>query len=133
MSQQVMVYQSLPLSSLTYDSEINLLIDDLRKNLSKQHTIDDLAQSINMSRRTFTRHFKNATGMSLIAWLNNERLRYVTELLESTDYSVEKISDLAGFNSTVLLRKFFKKKYATSPHQWRKNFNHHVHIEDELN
>jgi transcriptional regulator GlxA family with amidase domain len=112
-----------PISSITYDSEINLLIEELRKNLAKQHTIDDLAQSLNMTRRTFTRHFKNATGMSVITWLNNEKLRYVCELLESTDYTIEKIADIAGFNSTVLLRKLFKKKYNTSPNHWRKNFN----------
>ena len=115
------------ISHLTYDSEINRLLDYLRKHLSTQHTIDDLAQSLNMTRRTFTRHFKNATGMSVITWLNNERLRYVTELLESTDYTIEKIADVAGFNSTVLLRKLFKKKYSTSPNNWRKNFNHKVH------
>ena len=112
-----------PISGLTYDSEINVLLDDLRKNLAKQYTLDDLAHSLNLTRRTFTRHFKNATGMSLITWLNNERLRYVCELLESTDYTIEKIADIAGFNSTVLLRKLFKKKYNTSPNHWRKNFN----------
>ena len=113
-----------PISSLTYDSEINLLLEYLRKNLAQPHTIDDLAQSLNMTRRTFTRHFKRATGMPVITWLNNERLRYVTELLESTHYSIEHIADAAGFKSTVLLRKIFKKKYGTSPNQWRKNFNH---------
>ena len=112
-----------PISSLTYDSEINLLLDNLRKNLSTQHTVEGLAQSLNMTRRTFSRHFKHATGMSVIAWINNERLRYVSELLESTDYSIEKIADLVGFNSTVLLRKLFKQKYNTSPNHWRKNFN----------
>ena len=119
-------YIEQPISSLTYDSEINLLLEHLRKNLSQPHTIEDLAQSLNMTRRTFTRHFKNATGMPVITWLNNERLRYVSELLESTEFSIEKIADIAGFNSTVLLRKIFKKKYGTSPNQWRKNFNHAI-------
>ena len=119
-----------PISNVTYDSEINMLLDDLRKNLSKPYTVDHLAQSLNMTRRTFTRHFKNATGMSVIAWLNNERLRYVSELLESTDYSIEKIAHIAGFNSTVLLRKLFKKKYSTTPNHWRKNFNNKIYVYD---
>ena len=117
-----------PISGLTYDSEINLLLEYLRKNLSKQHNVDDLSQSLHMTRRTFTRHFKNATGMPVITWLNNERLRYVAELLESTDHSIEKIADIAGFNSTVLLRKLFKQKYSTSPNHWRKNFNNQARV-----
>ena len=112
-----------PLSTLTYDSEINLLLAFLRKNLAQTHRIDDLAESVHMTRRTFTRHFKHATGLSVIAWLNNERLRYAMELLESTDYSIEKIADAVGFNSTVLFRENFKKKYGTSPAHWRKNFS----------
>lgn len=119
-----------PISTLTYDSEINLLLDFLRKNLSKQHTVDNLAKSTNMTRRTFTRHFKNATGVPVITWLNNERLRYASELLEATDYSIEKIANVVGFNNTVLFRKFFKKKYGTSPNNWRKNFNNKSSVYD---
>ncbi|MDM1768089.1 helix-turn-helix domain-containing protein [Acinetobacter sp. 226-4] len=113
-----------PLSTLTYDSEINHLLDFLRQNLSRSHTVDSLATSIHMTRRTFTRHFKHATGVSVIRWLNNERLRSAAELLESTDYSIEKIAEATGFNNTVLFRRLFKQKYGTSPNHWRQNFSH---------
>ncbi|WP_180183758.1 helix-turn-helix domain-containing protein [Acinetobacter sp. YH01020] len=60
-----------------------------------------------MSRRTLTRHFKHATGLPIVTWLNNERLRYAAELLEVTDYSIDKIAESAGFNTAVLFRKLF--------------------------
>ena len=62
-----------------------------------------------MTRRTFTRHFKKATGMTLVEWLNNERIRYSCELLETTKLSIEKIAELSGFNNKVLFRKNFRQ------------------------
>lgn len=75
-----------------------------------------------MTRRTFTRHFKKATGMTLVDWLNTERIRLSCELLETTNLSIEKITELSGFNNTVSFRKNFREKYGTSPQAWRKAF-----------
>lgn len=111
-----------PVALSTYDSEMNQLLDYLRSHLAKPHSVESIAERIRMNRRTLTRHFKNATGMSLMQWLNQGRIKYVAELLEGTELSIEKIAELSGFNSTVLLRKTFRKKYATSPSQWRKSF-----------
>jgi transcriptional regulator GlxA family with amidase domain len=104
------------------NAQINLLLDFLRKNLAIQHNIEGLAERANMTRRTFTRHFKKATGMTLVDWLNTERIRLSCELLESTNLSIEKITELSGFNNTVSFRKNFREKYGISPQAWRKAF-----------
>lgn len=111
-----------PVAKTGQDAQINILLDFLRKNLSKKHNIDDLAEQIHMTRRTFTRHFKKATGMTLVEWLNNERIRYSCVLLETTTLPIEKIAELSGFYSTMNFRKKFKEKYETSPNAWRKSF-----------
>lgn len=111
-----------PIANSSQDAQINLLLDFLRKNLAQQHSIEKLAEQTHMTRRTFTRHFKKATGMTLVEWLNNERTRYSCELLETTNLSIEKIGELSGFNNTVLFRKNFRETYGTSPNAWRKAF-----------
>lgn len=111
-----------PIANSSQDAQINILLDFLRKNLAQHHCIETLAEQTHMTRRTFTRHFKKATGMTLVEWLNNERIRYSCELLETTKLSIEKIAELSGFNNTVLFRKNFRETYATSPHAWRKAF-----------
>jgi len=75
-----------------------------------------------MSRRTFTRHFGKATGMTLVDWLVNERLQRTRELLETTSLPVEKISELAGFQTPVSFRQHFKKRFQVSPRDWRRTF-----------
>lgn len=54
----------------TRDEQINDLIDYLRRNLDKRHDIDSLAGYAGMSRRTLTRHFIKATGMTVVDWLS---------------------------------------------------------------
>ncbi|OOV81082.1 MULTISPECIES: helix-turn-helix domain-containing protein [unclassified Acinetobacter] len=75
-----------------------------------------------MSRRTLTRHFKHASELPIVTWSNNERLRCGAELLELTDYSVDKLAESTGFKTAVLFRKLFKSKYGRNQNHWYKNF-----------
>lgn len=54
-----------------------------------------------MSRRTLTRHFARATGMSITDWLTAERLRRSQALLEAGDLPVEQVAEAVGYLSAV--------------------------------
>ena len=99
-----------PVAQSSQDAQMNRLLDFLRKNLATQHTIESLAAHTHLTRRTFTRHFKKATGMTLVDWLNTERIRFSAEILEVSNLSIEKITELSGFNNTVSFRKKFREK-----------------------
>ena len=111
-----------PVAATTQDARINQMMDYLRQNLNQTHSVDALAQRAAMSRRTFTRHFSKATGMTFVEWLINERLQRTRELLESTTLSVESIADLVGFNTPTSLRQHFKSRNQVSPSEWRRTF-----------
>ncbi|WP_435930292.1 GlxA family transcriptional regulator [Dryocola sp. BD613] len=111
-----------PVPESTRDNKINELLDYLRRNLDKPHDLDSLARFVNMSRRTFTRHFIKATGVSVGEWLNAERLHRSQELLETSDDSVETVARLSGFQSPVSFRQSFKARFDISPSEWRRAF-----------
>ncbi|AUX93203.1 GlxA family transcriptional regulator [Mixta gaviniae] len=111
-----------PVPESTRDGKINALLDYLRSHLQQPHSLDSLAQLVNMSRRTFTRHFIKATGLPVGEWLNAERLRRSQELLETTDHSIETVAQLVGFQSPVSFRQRFKARFAVSPTEWRRAF-----------
>lgn len=115
------IEQPVPVS--TRDANVNNLLEYLRSNLDKAHSLDDLADYSLMSRRTFTRHFQKATGMSVGAWLMSERLQRSQELLETTGHSIEVIAELVGFQSAVSLRQHFKARFNVTPTEWRKTFH----------
>lgn len=111
-----------PLPRTAGGARLSRLIDAVRERLHEQHSLDSLAAEVNMTRRTFTRHFKALTGTSVQSWLLAERLALSQRLLEKTDQSVENVSDLAGFGSVVSLRHHFRRKFGVSPTTWRRNF-----------
>jgi len=111
-----------PVAVSTQDAHINRLLDYLREHLASSHTIDELAARTAMSRRTFTRHFHKATGMTVVEWLVNERLRRGRELLETTSLSVEAIAEKSGFHTATSFRQHFRQRHQVSPRDWRKTF-----------
>lgn len=93
-----------------------------RGRLGEALDIDGLANHAAMSRRTFTRHFQKATGMSVLQWLTTQRLHLAQRLLETTGTSIERISAMAGFRSPLSLRAAFMKELGTTPSLYRREF-----------
>lgn len=84
--------------------------------------IDALAGHAAMSRRSFTRYFQKATGMSVVAWLNAQRVVLAQRLLETSELPVETIAERCGFGSALSLRLAFAKALNTTPSQYRREF-----------
>ena len=98
------------------------LMDWLRRNLGKEHTIATLAARMHVSERTLARRFHEQAGTTPMRWLASERVGYAQQLLETTDLSVEQISVECGFGSAQLLRFHFQRITATSPTSYRTSF-----------
>ena len=111
-----------PVPASTRDVRMNQLLDHLRAHLAAPHTLDSLADHTLMSRRTFTRRFHQATGLSVGEWLLAERLRRSQELLEVSGHSIDRIAELVGFKSATSLRNHFRARFAISPSEWRRSF-----------
>ena len=112
-----------PIPVTTSDSRINTLMDTIRRNINQKYSLDKLADSVMMTRRTFTRKFNKATGMSFGEWLTGERLNLAQDLLESTDLSIDQIVAKTGFSSVLIFREKFKERYEVTPNRWRKTFH----------
>jgi transcriptional regulator GlxA family with amidase domain len=92
------------------------------EHLDKPHDLDTLAARASMSRRTFTRHFRQVTGTTVGQWLAGQRLALAQRQLESTDRSIEQVAVDAGFGSAVSLRQHFSAALGTSPTTYRREF-----------
>ncbi|MGF6412342.1 helix-turn-helix domain-containing protein [Paraburkholderia sp. MM5482-R1] len=115
-------YVQQPMPPNPRGDRLSGLLDWVSGNLATPHTLDTLAARALMSRRTFTRRFRLATGTTVGAWLLAQRLARAQQLLESTDGSVEAIAASAGFGSAASLRQHFADAFRTSPSAWRRGF-----------
>lgn len=111
-----------PLPDSAQDGRLGELLVWLRQNLDQAHSLDSLAQRVLMSRRTFTRHFRQLTGTTVSQWLQAERLALAQRLLETTEHSVQAIAGLAGFGSAVSLRQQFSAAFGLPPLGYRHAF-----------
>lgn len=97
-------------------SACTLLLSDL----STVPSLGDLVRSIGTNRNTLTREFNNIFGMSIYAWLREQRLLRAMQLLSETDWSVSKISDAVGYSDSNHFSTSYKKRFGLSPRQQRK-------------
>ena len=113
-----------PIPKTLADSRLSELFDWIRENIQLAHSVDSLAERALMSRRTFTRQFKQLTGMGFVSWLLAERLAYAQRLLESTSGSIDVVAERTGFGSPESLRLHFRRQFGIAPTEWRKQFRH---------
>ncbi|MFI9413260.1 GlxA family transcriptional regulator [Nocardia gamkensis] len=93
-----------------------------RTHLGDPVDLDSWARVALMSRRTFTRRFRDRTGTSPQQWLLLQRTDRARLLLESTTDTVERIAVDTGFGTAVSLRHHFHRIFGTSPAAHRTSF-----------
>lgn len=103
-------------------SRLGGVLDWARANLNLPHSVDSLAERASMSRRSFTRQFRQQMGMTVVAWLHAERLALAQRLLESSEHSVDAIAAIAGFGAPESLRLHFRRAFGVAPSVWRATF-----------
>lgn len=103
--------------------KLGALLEEMRASLAKNYSVEEMANSVGMSRRTFLRRFEMAVGTTPAKWLGMERLAKVVDYMENTSISVEEAARLTGFSSSSALRQHFQKRYSLSPMAYRKMFS----------
>lgn len=81
-----------------------------------------MIQLSGLSERTFSRRFKQATGMSPIEYVHTLRLEEAKQLLESGDAPVEAIAQEVGYEDAAFFGRLFRRKVGVTPIQYRKRF-----------
>lgn len=115
-------YISTPLTNGDDGDRLAGVIAWARDNLDRQLSLDELAARSLMSRRSFVRHFKAATGTTPHAWLLSQRLNLAEELLETTSLPIEQIADRVGYRSAAVFREQFTARRGVAPRDYRRTF-----------
>lgn len=91
-------------------------------HLAEPIDVPHLAERARMSVRTFTRRFREETGMSPGAWLIQQRVRQALHLLETTDLTVDRVAAEAGLGTGASLRQHLRAALGVSPLAYRRTF-----------
>ncbi len=96
---------------------LSLVEEHYREDLS----VADLANAANMSVSRFFPFFRKTVGMTPVEYINHYRInRAIILLMSSAAYSVDEVSEMAGFQSSAYFRRVFKSHTGRSPRDYRK-------------
>ncbi len=104
------------------DDSVLLVQRQLEKKYADSIDINDLAQKNGMSRRTFERRFKMATGDTPVLYIQRVRVEMAKQLLEEKNSSFDEISYNVGYENVSFFRKIFQKHTGLRPSEYRLKF-----------
>ncbi|MGW0892769.1 GlxA family transcriptional regulator [Saccharopolyspora sp. NPDC002578] len=92
------------------------------ENLHRALPLRELADLESMSVRTFTRRFRDETGLSPVQWLTGQRVERARQLLEETDLPVDQVAADSGFGTAASMRQHLRARLGLSPSTYRSTF-----------
>lgn len=112
------VLESVPSFNNTFIQEVIRLVDQNLQN--PDFKIDDLAETMNMSRAVFYRKIKTFTGASPIDLVKEMRLKRALELLDADTYSLSEVAYQSGFSSPQYFSRVFKEQMQCTPNEYKR-------------
>ncbi|WP_020525714.1 GlxA family transcriptional regulator [Catelliglobosispora koreensis] len=94
----------------------------VQQRLAEPIDLSTMATHARMSVRTFTRRFRDETGLSPGQWLIWQRVERARQLLESTDLPVDRVAAESGFGTATAMRQHLHATVGVSPSAYRRTF-----------
>jgi transcriptional regulator GlxA family with amidase domain len=104
------------------DSAITRVRQYVKDHITETPSIEQLASSISVSRRTFSRIFAKSAHMTPLAFVEQVRIDVARGLLEETDTPLKTVAYRSGFRSSSHMRMAFSRRLGVTPRQYRERF-----------
>ena len=91
----------------------------MRENISKRITLNELSAYVGLSPSHFSTVFKEKTGYSPLNYLSQLKIQEASHLLDFTNYKINQISQMSGFEDPLYFSRIFTKTMGVSPREYR--------------
>jgi two-component system response regulator YesN len=88
-------------------------------NLNKKITLSDVAEHLHLNPSYFSRLYKKNTNENFIDYVTKSKMERAKELIDQSNESIEKISEMLGFECKSYFIKTFKKYYGVTPKDYK--------------
>jgi AraC-like DNA-binding protein len=109
---------------------IQRIIESIHNQYDADLSLDQFAEELNLTPLTLSKAFKKITGTNFIIYLTDVRIRKSKELLSETDYKINDIAEMVGYQPTYFNR-IFKKNEGLTPSQYREAISSSSTREDD--
>lgn len=91
----------------------------MRDHLHEKLTIENVARTVYLSRAQFAKRFREETGETFVSFLTRCRLEQAAIMLHETDFTLNYICRVLGYQSTTYFHHLFRRHYGMPPLEFR--------------
>ncbi|MGM0876206.1 MAG: response regulator transcription factor [Bacillota bacterium] len=88
-------------------------------NLDKKITLGDVAEYLHLNPSYFSRLYKQNTNENFIDFVTKSKMEKAKEIIDNSNETIEKISEMLGFDSKSYFLKTFKKYFGFPPKDYK--------------
>jgi transcriptional regulator GlxA family with amidase domain len=104
------------------DSLVARVLKYVTNHISDPLTIEDIADAVGVSRRTFSRAFAKHAHVTPSVFVDQLRIDFARKLLEETDVPLKTVAFRCGFHTATQMRMIFSRQLNTTPRLYRERF-----------
>lgn len=105
------------------DDDIRAAQEFIEKNYTEKLSVDQLASTFALGRRSLERRFKKATANTVSEYIQRVKIEAAKKDLESSRKTVNEIMYEVGYSDTKAFRTTFKKITGLSPVEYKNRYN----------
>lgn len=107
-------------STGSFDFPLSKINTFFQSNLSKNLSVDDMAQAVSMPVSSFKKNFRQTTGIAPAEYFLRMKLNKARYMIQCSEMTINEISNELGFNSSQYFATVFKRYHLHSPTFWKK-------------
>ena len=105
------------------DDKIKMLMVYIHEHYGEPISVEQLAQTAHISKRTCFRLFQETLHMTPVEYIRSYRLQKACQMLAKSKESVTKIAYCCGLGSSSYFGKTFREEFGSSPMEYRKHWH----------
>ena len=113
------VQPEMPGAELPGMARLKQVLEFIQREYAQPISVEQIADFSGCSPSHFMRWFKQMTGSSFVAYLNEHRLAEAARMLRSSDAKVLAIAQDVGFESLSNFNNQFRIRYGVTPREYR--------------
>ena len=99
------------------------IMAEIEMYLNEKISLQKISKQLNMQKTNVATQFKQLTGMTLMEYVAETRLKKAEELLLFTKMSQQEILKACGFSDSKYFYRYFMEEFGMTPSQWKEKMN----------
>jgi len=117
----------LPFAAMTHpsrsgDAAIRRALTWADEHFASANPVTAMAEQSGLTRRTFARRFRAATGKRPIDYVHGLRIERARELIEAGEIALEEVGDQVGYADAAFFRRLFRRTTGLTPAAYRRKY-----------